>query len=98
MPSRSRCSKPQETACFTAVYTLSHPTWNASATSFHDIRFAQRARNHWYSRVIGLLPSAQGTRSTFTPQLGQFTRRMQYTKYTGIIHNGTNSNRRGSGD
>ncbi len=53
---------------------------NGSDTSFHDIRFAHRARDHVYSVVIVLLPSAQGTRSTLTPQVGQCTRRMRYTK------------------
>jgi len=48
-----------------------------------------------WSVQIGLLPSAHGTRSALTPQRGQFTPRMEYTKNTRIPQKGMNSNRRG---
>jgi hypothetical protein len=69
----------------------------ASLTSFQDIRRAHPARYHAYSCVIVRLPSAQGTRSTFTPQVGQLTRRIVYTNTTAIPHNGTKSKCRGVG-
>ncbi|MFT5732566.1 MAG: hypothetical protein ACI8WY_001231 [Planctomycetota bacterium] len=47
---------------------------NASAVSFQLSRFAQRARNQAKDFVMGLLPWAQGTLSTLTPQFEQFTR------------------------
>jgi hypothetical protein len=74
IPSRVRCLRPHATAAYTARKTLSHDVLNASAVSFQLSRFAQRARNQAKDFVMGLLPWAQGTLSTLTPQFEQFTR------------------------
>ena len=65
-----------------------------SPTLLQDNRRAQTARNHENAPVMGDLPCAHGTISTVGPHVGQFTRRMAYTRYTGKPHSGTKRNRR----
>ncbi len=76
IPVRSRFARPQATARLAARKTVSHFVWNDAATCVQLIRFAQPARNHAYAVVIGLLPSAHGTRSRVTPHRRQSTRRI----------------------
>ena len=74
-------SRAHATAISTERYTRSHQARKSSAVSFHDSRCAQLARNQQKATVDWRLPSAHGTRPTFTlPQCGRLTRRIEYTK------------------
>jgi hypothetical protein len=58
--------------------TLSHEVRKLSATSFHESRRAQRAKNSMQARVRVRLPSPHGTSSTTTAsQRGHWTRRIE---------------------
>jgi hypothetical protein len=77
------------------MYTASHPTWNARATSFQDMRFAQVAKKLLNALHKSDFPSDQGTFSTrMRLQVLQSTRRMVYRRITATANIGINRNRR----